>query len=182
MLLGVSLTGYIIIDRIRSKPTTTDSSIEVRVTPSIAPTLIPYPTKGQFFLKLRGTQSVQIGTPFILDLYATSGKDTVAGYDVILSYDMQAIERQSVQNLVSAFRIFTYNRGNHVSISATKSIQITEPIRFNETPLLSFTFLPKTKGSYLFSLKPQGNESSKLVNEATEVSYPEVIDMRLEIK
>lgn len=181
VLLGASIAGYVVLQKVQTKSPIGEAT-QLTVSPTVAPTLIPYPTKGSFFFKVRGTDTLQPGKVFVLDIYATSSKDTVAGYDVVLAYDMQAFERQSIQTVMQAFRIFTYNRGNHVSISATKNMQVSEPVRFNETPILSFTFLPKQKGTFTFSLKPQGNESSKLVNESAEVTYPEVSDIRLEIK
>lgn len=181
VLLAASIVGYFVFQNI--KPTSPSGEItQTTISPTAAPTLIPYPTNGQFTFKLKdGQGALKQGTPFVLDLFATSGKDTVAGYDVVLSYDTQVFERQSVQNISNSFRIFTYNRGNHVSISASKNIQSTDPIKFTETPILSFTFLPKAKGTFVFSLKPQGNESSKLVNESAEVTYPETKDISLEI-
>ena len=181
VLLGASITGYVVLQKVQTKNPSGEAT-QLIVSPTAAPTLIPYPTKGSFYFKVRGTEALQSGKAFVIDIYATSSKDTVAGYDVVLAYDMQAFERQSIQTVMQAFRIFTYNRGNHVSISATKNMQVSEPVRFNETPILSFTFLPKQKGTFTFSLKPQGNESSKLVNESAEVTYPEVSDIRLEIK
>lgn len=181
VLLIASIVGYSMSSRIQSN----QNSAETRnvVKPSIVPTLIPYPVKGLFALKAQssGLVNAKIGDSFVIDLIATSGTDTVAGYDAILSYDKTAFERQSVQNKLDTFRIFTYERGVHVSISGTKNLQVTEPVRFKDTLLLSFTFRAKQKGSYIFSLKAVANESSKLVNESAQVSYPETKDFRLEI-
>jgi len=181
VLLVASIVGYFVFQNIKPKNPSGEMT-QVAISPTAAPTLIPYPTNGQFTFKLKdGQGGLKQGTPFVLDLFATSGKDTVAGYDVVLSYDTQTFDRQSVQNMASSFRIFTYNRRNHVSISASKNIQVTDPVTFMETPILSFTFLPKAKGTFVFSLKPQGNESSKLVNDSAEVAYPETKDISLEI-
>lgn len=180
VLLSASVIGFMVS---RALPPSQKGAETVRnpPIPSIAPTLIPYPVKGSFVLKqVSGLQSVKLGVPFVINLIATS-KDTVAGYDAILSYDESAFERQSVQNKADSFRIFTYNRGSHVSLSGTKNLQVSEPVRFADTPLLAFTFVAKKKGTYIFSLKAVGNESSKLVNESAQVSYPETSDLRLEI-
>jgi hypothetical protein len=182
VLLVASIIGFFVSQNINKRPSTAEMT-QVKMSPTLAPTLIPYETKGGFSFKLRDPQaSLKSGTPFIVDLYVTSSKDTVAGYDVVFTYDMKAFERQSIQNSLQSFRIFTFNRGNHVSISATKNIEVVEPIQFNNISILSFTFLPKQAGSFIFSLKPQGNESSKLVNESAVVTYPETTDLRLEIK
>ena len=182
LLLGASIVGFIVTQRMQSTQRGTDAT-QVQVVPTVVPTLIPYPTKGIFTLKARpGQQSGSVGTPFTIDLIATSSKDTVAGYDAILSYDTTSLTRQSVQNSVDSFRIFTFDRGDHLSLSATKNLQVTTPILFTNTTLLSFTFTAKKAGSYVFSLKPVGNESSKLVNESAQVTYPETSDIRIEIK
>ncbi len=182
LLLGASIVGFIVTQRMQSTQRGTDAT-QVKRIPTVVPTLIPYPTKGIFTLKPRpGQQNISVGAPFTIDLIATSSKDTVAGYDVILFYDTASLERQSVQNSVDSFRIFTFDRGDHLSISATKNLQVAKPISFTDTTLLSFTFTAKKAGSYVFSLKPVGNESSKLVNESAQVTYPETSDIRIEIK
>lgn len=180
LLLIASMVGYTVSQRM-SLQQRGNNQTQVILSPTVAPTLIPYPVKGSLALKALGGLSPRLNSPFTIDLFATSSKDTVAGYDVILSYDTDAFDSQSVQNKADSFRIFTYKRPNHIAISATKNLTVTEPVRFTNTPLLSFTFLPKKRGVYIFSLKPVGNESSKLVNEAAAVTYPETNDIRLEI-
>jgi hypothetical protein len=181
VLLLASVIGFFVSRRLPSDQNS--GATKTYIAPSIVPTLIPYPVKGLFVLREQnGAQSVQQGQPIVIDVLATSSKDTVAGYDVIFSYDKTVFERQSVQNKNNSFRIFTFDRSNHLSISATKNLSVTEPIRFTDTPLLSFTFVAKKKGTYVFSLKPVANESSKLVNESAQVTYPESQDFRLEIK
>ena len=179
VLLFASIGGYIVSRNLPANKQGQSTKVELP-TPTIAPTLIPYPVKGSFVFSAPSGLTGQVGTPLVIDLTAT-GTDSVAGYDVIFSYDTAAFQRQSIQNKADAFRIFTYDRGAHISISATKNLSITAPVTFAATPILSFTLLPQKKGTFLFSLKAVGNESSKLVNEAAEVTYPESSDLRLEI-
>lgn len=182
VLLLASIIGYIVSQRIQPAQSGTDTTRGVTPTLTPVPTLIPYPMKGSFALREQsGVLSVKEGIPFTLDLVATSSKNTVAGYDAILSYDKGAFERQSIQSKMDTFRIFSYDRGTHLSITGTKNLQVNEPVRFANTVILSFTFLPKKKGTYVFSLKSVGNESSKLVDETAQVAYPETADFRLEI-
>lgn len=183
VLLCASIIGYFVSRNISSNggAITTNSIPTPTDLPSPSPTLIPYPVKGTLLLKAEGGQVAKVGTPFTLNVFATSSKDTVAGYDVVLSYDTEAIENQSVQNKADAFRIFTYKRSKHISVSATKNLSVAEQVRFSDTPILSLTFIAKKKGSYTFSFKPVGNESSKFVNEVAAVTYPETSDIRLEI-
>ena len=188
VLLFASVAGYFLFQQIQSS-TPQGGNITPQGTPqspisnllSPTPTLIPYPTNGSFTLTEEGGRtSVPLGTSFTINLTATS-TDTVAGYDVILSYDETAFHRQSVQNKLDSFRIFPYDRSTHLSLSATKNLQVSTPIRFTNTPILSLTFTPEKKGTYTFSLKAVGNESSKLVNESAQVTYPQSADFRIEI-
>lgn len=181
VLLVISVGGYFISQSIQNKRSSAGFS-QTKLQPTVVPTLIPYPKNGSFVLK-KPSETLQVGKTFSIDLVATSGKSSVAGYDVVLSYDKTAIMRQSVQNLTDSFRIYTYDRTtDRTSISATKNIQITQPVTFSNTTLLRFTFTAKKAGTYIFSLKPIGAESSKMVNEAAEVTYPDVSDISLEIK
>lgn len=180
VLLFASIFGYFVSQKMQFSQNSAET--EVNQEPSAAPTLVPYPVNGVFTLKEHSDlKSVQVGKAFTIDLLATSNKDTVAGYDVVFSYDKTAFTRTSVASIVDSFRIFPFDRSNHLSISATKNLQATTPIRFTNTTILSFTFVAKRKGTFIFSLKPVGNESSKLVNESAQVTYPESSDFRLEI-
>lgn len=180
VLLSASIIGYVVSQRLNDNQKGEGKTQAVLV-PSVAPTLIPYPVKGSFVLKEKTGKSIKLGTLFTIDLLATSSKDTVAGYDVVLSYDTDVMDSQLIENKNDSFRIFTYKRANHLSISATKNLTVTQAVRFSQTPILSFAFVAKKKGTFTFSLKPVGNESSKLVNEAAAVTYPETNDIRLEI-
>ena len=184
VLLFASIAGYVVMQKMPINPqggnNTSQSPISSLQSPK--PTLIPYPKQGTFTLKERsGATSVKMGSNIIIDVLATSGVKSVMGYDAIISYDETVFNRQSVESKLPAFQIFTYNRGSHVSISATKNISANEPVAFNNTPILSLTLTANKKGTYLISVKPVGNESSKIVNEAAEVTYPESSDLRLEI-
>lgn len=181
VLFGASVTGYIISQNMQNKKTASGFTRQ-NMSPTITPTLIPYPKNGVFTLK-PSAQSMRVGETFSIDLIATSGKMPVAGYDVVLTYDKSAFNRQSVQNLEEAFRIYTYDRtADRTSISATKNIQVTAPITFADSPLLRFTFVAKKAGNFTVSLKPVGAESSKMVDDEANVTYPDLSDISLEIK
>ena len=181
ILLSASIIGYVVSRHIQTNQIAANT-LQPSPVPTIAPTLIPYPTNGSFVLREQsGHTTVPLGGLVTFDVIATSGTDTVAGYDAILSYDETAFSLQSVQNKLDTFRIFTYDRTTHLVISATKNLQVSTPIRFDNTPILSITLSAKKKGMYVFSLKPVANESSKLVDETVQVTYPQSQDFRLEI-
>lgn len=181
ILFIASIAGYAISQSMQNKKTAAGFSQSV-ISPTITPTLIPYPKNGTFTLKA-SSQSLKVGETFSVDLIATSGKASVAGYDVLLSYDKSALDRQSVQNFEESFRIYTYDRTpDRTSLSATKNIQITTPVIFSNTTLLRLTFVAKKAGMFTLSLKPVGAESSKMVDDEANVTYPDLSDISLEIK
>lgn len=181
ILLAASVAGYFMSQNMQNKKTAAGFA-KTDTSPTVTPTLISYPKNGTFTLKPSVT-SLKVGDTFSVDLIATSGEKPVAGYDVVLTYDKTALDRQSVQNFADTFRIYTYDRTtDRTSISATKNIQVTESITFSNTPLLRFTFVATKSGSYTVSLKPVGAESSKMVDDEANVTYPEISDISLEIK
>lgn len=184
VLLVASIVGYIASRKMNVglSATTTNYTLSPTNFPIPTPSLIPYPVRGSLSIKEIGNTPHIVGTPITFAIIATSGKDTVAGYDVVISYDMSAFENQLIQNKLNSFKIYTFKRAKHISVSATKDLSVTEAVRMSNVSILSLSFLPKQKGTYVFSLKPVGNESSKFVSEAAAVTYPETSDISLEIK
>ena len=183
-LLGGSILGFA-ISRSKKSVGQGDTTTKVIVEPTLVPTRIPYPINGMMELQVQKSQGLKVqsqGKPFTVDLVATSGKSKIAGYDVVMTYDKNAFVRQSVQNNDKTFRIFTYDRADHVAISATKQLQSTQVTTFTATSILSFTFLPKKAGTFTFSLKPVGKESSKYVDDGASPTYPATKDLVLEIR
>ncbi len=182
LLLGGSIVGYLVINSKKGEGTE-NARAQRKAEPTVIPTRLPHPINGIMELKEeKKATSVPVGKPFVIQLVATSGNSKIAGYDVVMTYDKTAFERQAVQNGDTTFRIFTFDRENRVSISATKQLQSTQITQFEETPILSFTFLPKKKGRFTFSLKPLGQESSKYVDDTAQATYPNYKDLVLEIQ
>jgi len=182
ILLGGSIVGYVVINTKRDSERGNNATKQV-IEPTIVPTRLPHPINGAMELQLgKGSTTLSVGKPFVVQLIATSGKSKIAGYDVVMAYDKSAFERQAVQNGDQTFRIFTFDRNERVSISATKQLQSEQITEFDNTPILSFTFLPKKKGKYTFSLKPLGQESSKYVDDTAQATYPNYKDLVLEIQ
>jgi len=180
-LLAASVAGYLALRTIPNQffP---DNAVHTKLPASPTPTRIPYPQNGEFTLESDSLQG-RVNTPVTLRLVATSGTEEVGGYDVVMSFDKTAFDTQSIQNLVDVFQIFPYNKlPDHLSVSATKDVQVTGKVHFSHTPILQFTFIPKRAGMYVFSLKARGAESCQMVNESTQVTYPATSDIRLEIK
>lgn len=182
LLLGGSIAGYMVIN---SKKGTGFENVTTqhKQEPTAIPTRLPHPINGIMELREeKKAAAVPVGKPFVIQLVATSGNSKIAGYDVVMTYDKTALDRQAIQNGDATFRIFTFDRENRISISATKQLQSTEITQFEETPILFFTFFPKKKGKFTFSLKPFGQESSKFVDDMAQATYPRYKDLVLEIQ
>jgi len=182
ILLGGSIVGYTVINAKRGSETGNNATKQI-IEPTVVPTRLPHPINGAMELRTeKNATTFSLNKPFVIQLIATSGKSKIAGYDVVMAYDKIAFDRQAIQNGDATFHMFTFDRSDRVSISATKQLGSTQITEFEETPILSFTFLPKKKGKFVFSLKPLGQESSKYVDEAAQATYPNYKDLVLEIQ
>lgn len=181
LLLGGSIVGYSAINAKRSSESENNGTKQV-AGPTVIPTRLPHPIHGMMQLRLENAAAPSVDKPFVVTLVATSGANKIAGFDVVMTYDKIAFDRKAVQSNDASFTLFTFDTNNRVSVSAAKQLQASEVTEFANTPILSFTFVPKKKGRFVFSLKPVGQESSKFVDDAAQATYPDYKDLVLEIQ
>lgn len=182
LLLGGSIVGFGVMNAKRSAELGSNTTKQ-EVSPTAIPTRFPHPINGIMELRLeKGLDNPLQGKPFRVELVATSGKSKIAGYDVVMTYDKTVFERQLVENKDTSFRIYPFDREDRLSISATKQLESRSITEFEETPILSFTFVARKKGKFTFSLRPLGQESSKFVDETAQATYPNYKDLVLEIR
>jgi hypothetical protein len=182
VLLGASIGGYVISQKIGTNKNGLSTTYNPQPTTSLpTPTLIPYPVNGSITLR-HTVGELRVGDPVTLDIIATSGDNDVAGYDIVLTYDTAHFKQENITSSSQDFEVFTFKRSHYTSISATKKLTAKSTTQFANSTIISATFIPRTKGIYVFSLKPVGNESSKFVSETAAVTYPETQDISLEIK
>jgi len=188
VLLGVvfvGLIGYVILS-VNQRGTTKQgvtTKVIITVAPTPTPTPLPYPTKGKMKLQTKNNATTfSVNTPIEITFTASSDNEKIVGYDVVLSYDTTSFQRGEIQNNDETFKVFTYEREGRVLVSAVKDLQAIETSAWEDHSLFTYTFTPQKKGTFTFSLKPFGQETSKLVNEKAEAAYTDYQDLQLEIQ
>lgn len=148
-----------------------------------APTPTIRPTKGTMSLTPKsGIARYSVNEEVILNLVADSDNEDISGYDTIVSYDSSALEFVKATSTIPEFKIFSFSKDNYLSITATKNLQATTPSVFVNTVLVELIFKPKTTGNFTVSVDAErGKESTKFVNTNTQMVYPKVDNIALEI-
>jgi hypothetical protein len=144
------------------------------------PSVTPRPVLGSMTVSSSVTRYSK-DSPVTIKIQASSEGRQIVGYDAVVTYDKSAFDFVKALSLMDDFRIYSYNRPTHVSLSAIKSLQNKRVDVWNNQTLAELTFQPKKTGAYTFSLAPVGKESSKLIDENAQAIYPKVAQLQLEV-
>lgn len=150
----------------------------------VMPTVAP--TEGSLSLTTK-TDSYTVSDTVTVDLAGQSQGKNIVGYDVIIYYDPLSFEFVEVKSSLSDFKIYSYNRGNYLLLTAVKSLDSQAPTVLGTAdksqPMASVSFKPKKPGKFNFSLRQSaGQDVTDLVTDQTEVLIPTLTDLSVEIK
>lgn len=150
----------------------------------VAPTFVPTrATTGTFSLNQVGDAQLTANKQFELDVVATSEGRSIVGYDLVLTYDPQAIEVVKAASLLEDFSIYPLKRADHYSLTATKKLASQTPTLLDSTPVLRLTLLARKAGSLQLTLVRQlGVEKTQMVDDKTQVLSPRVGKISLTIQ
>jgi hypothetical protein len=143
------------------------------------------PTVGA--LSLTSAASYALTDNVTLNLEGQSFGKNIVGYDTIIYYDPLSFEFIESKSNLADFKIYSYNRGNYLLLTAVKSLDSQTPtVLGSETgnqPMASIVFKPKKIGKSNFSLRQSaGQDVTDLVTDQTEVLNPALSDLSVEIK
>ena len=132
----------------------------------------PMPTKG--IINLENNSAVnQVNNPVDLNLIADSNGENVTAFDTLISYDSLAFDFNQAISLDPAFAVYSFKKENYLTLTVVKTSQDQTPSIFVEKSVVKLSFKPKKAGEFSFSvLTSFGKETTKFVNEKTEVIYP----------
>lgn len=169
-----------------NKPTVQSENQEVATTSTvqqekmIIPTLMP--TTGSLKL-MTETPEVTMEKDIDLNIVADSGGENISAYDVLVTYDPLAFEYVETVSLNNNFQAYSYKKDNRLTLTVVKTSQDLTPSIFKEEPVIKLTFKPKRIGQYSFGiLSSYDRETTKFVNEKTEVVNPEVNEINLIVR
>jgi len=191
MLIGIMVIFVLLGIYLVSQKTKKDkdksmavSSINNPTQPTITPTptLIPYAKKG--IMKLYTENNVlrfPVGQEVIIGVLASSEKSDIVGFDIVLSYDQNALEFTSAHSQLDSFKAYSYPRTDYVSITMIKSLQETNSTVFDNTDIAQLRFKALKKGTTSIELTAKGNDSTKFADVNAKVTYPEMNKLMIEI-
>lgn len=149
----------------------------------VMPTIAP--TDGT--ISLTGKESYGLSETVAIDLEAGSSGKNIVGYDVIVFYDPLSFDLVEAKSALPDFTVYTYNRGNYLLLTAVKSLSSTTATVLGtdktNQKIATITLKPKKAGKFNFSLRNSaGSDKTDLVTDQTEVMYPAMKDLTVEIK
>jgi hypothetical protein len=165
LLLGVSLVLIFSFFILNKKKPSISPQLSFSPTPSVA-----QEKGGWMKLKVKERNATTVFQPIVLTLFADSGNNVVAGFDLVLSYSPQKVAFKQVDNLSENFEISTTNEKDRLIITGYLKPGQEKKEVFNSAPLLNITFEAQTPGRAEFKIiweKSQKNESN-LINDKTE--------------
>lgn len=142
----------------------------------------PMPTKGSLVLSSESIQD-SVGDTIILTVTADSLGENITAYDVIVKYDPLAFDFVKGTSLDPQFQVYSFKDESQIIMTVVKTTQSKTTSVFTEKPVLNLSFQAKKAGEHAFSILPTYNkDSTKFVNEKTEVINPETGDIKVVIE
>ena len=127
--------------------------------------------------------SMSIGQDVIITISGDSVGKEIVGYDGLVTYDKTALMLQSAKSIIKDFTIFKFDRSNHLSLTAVKNLNSKTPTILSKTPMAELIFKAVKPGTYSIEIQSDiDKESTKMVDEKTNVLYPNLSSVMVSVK
>lgn len=150
---------------------------------AVVPTAKPTVTR---FGKLdisTSTANVTDGQDVIVVISGDSMGKEIVGYDSLIVYDKSALTLQSAKSAIVDFTIFKFDRPSHLSLTAVKNLNSKTPTVLNKTPMVELVFKAVKPGTFSIVLQSDiDKESTKMVDEKTNILYPNLSSVMITVK
>jgi hypothetical protein len=143
------------------------------------------PKRGEMKLVLSKQEepvNLAINPYLSLNLVVNSDGENVTAFDTIISYDPDSFDFVRVDSLSQDFKIYPYQVGNRLTLTVVKITDNSLTTVLTGEVIGTIVFKPKVKGSFTFSgLSSFGKETTKFVNDKTEVIYPALNEVKVTV-
>jgi len=110
------------------------------------------------------------------------GKEIV-GYDALISYDKSALILQNAKSTIVDFSLFKFDRSAHLSLTSVKNLNSKTPTVLKDTPMIELVFKTTKSGAFPIVIQSDiDKESTKMVDEKTNVFYPNLSSIMVNVK
>lgn len=154
------------------------TSVTTAATSSVQPTSVIVPTVAmtQSYLNLKNNSTVnKLADEVSLSLMANSNNSNVAAFDVLINFDPSAFDFVSAVSADPNFKVYPFLKGGELSLTAAQTDSSKTSGIFADVKVVNLVFKPKKIGQSTFKVAPSiGKETTKFVNDKTEVIYPSV--------
>ena len=172
-------TGIFLL--MNSKRTVADKNEAIPVvvtTPTPTPVRV---TRGLINLK-NNTPVNKLNNPVDLNLMADSNGENVTAFDSVISYDPTSFDFIRADSIDPNFKVYSYKKDKLLILTVIKTGQNNVKTIFKGEALVKLAFQPKVKGNFTFSvMSSSGKETTKFVNEKTEIIDPSVNEIKVAI-
>lgn len=118
-----------------------------------------------------------------IDVLATIPDQNITAFDVIFLYNEADFDFLKAESSFPDFQIFPRKEKDSIILTGGKTLQSEKNVIFNNQKIVSIYLKPKKRGEFFFSLeKKLKNYSTKFINEKTEIFYPEVDKIKINVK
>ncbi len=167
----------------KKKVTTPKSAQSTPSVTKIIPTVKP--KQGSMTLKkATGENSIvaKLNATTNLTISLDSMGFDMVGYDVIVSYDPQQLEIVQATSLLPEFTLFKIKRESYMVLTGAKKPSATAQTVLTNKDIINVTIKPKITGTVSLNIMTeQGKETTKFVDNATVVHYPQVNSINIEV-
>lgn len=167
-------SGLFLLTSNKKNPTSQPTA----VTSIVQPTSVVVPTVAMTasYLNLKNNSTVyKLNSQVNLSLIANSNGNNVTAFDVLINFDPTTFDFVSAVSADPNFKVYPYLKGNGLTLTVAKIGSSTAPTIFSDVNVVNLVFKPKKIGTSAFKVAPSiGKETTKFVNDKTEVIYPAV--------
>lgn len=118
-----------------------------------------------------------------MEIVASSDQKPIVGYDIILKFEKGSLEIISAESLLPDFALYKLGKSDHYILTGAKKLDAIEPTLLENTPIVRLRVMPKRTGPLKLTIVDKlGLEKSQLVDEKTQILFPKVGEITLEIK
>ncbi|OGK46612.1 hypothetical protein A2963_02680 [Candidatus Roizmanbacteria bacterium RIFCSPLOWO2_01_FULL_40_13] len=128
-------------------------------------------------------QSAEQNKALNIDVLANSGEKSIVGYDLVFTFTEDEFEVLTATSLLEDFSLYRIKEKDYFIVTGAKKLDTIASAIFDNTPVLRLTLKPKKKGELTLGLANNLNkERTQMVDEDTQVLFPQVSELKIDVK
>ncbi len=165
---------------VSNKPTTKETA--PTTTATIKQNNMVFPTSAPTRGYLKFENIGQDNKNLELNIVADSDKENISAFDVLVGFDPLAFDFVEAVSLDAAFQVYSFRKDKRLTLTFVKTSQDQNLSVFSGKAVVKLSYKPKKAGDFSFTiLSTSDKETTKFVNEKTEVIYPKVSEIKVTV-